>query len=73
MSDLDRNKRNAVAFYDLAFNRCQPREAVARYAGTAYIQHNPGVADGKQAFIDYFERMARVCPPPRHAFGALPG
>ena len=62
MSDSDRNKKNAIAFYELMFNACKPREAVAQYVGDQYIQHNPGVGDGKQSFIDYFERMAREYP-----------
>jgi predicted SnoaL-like aldol condensation-catalyzing enzyme len=62
MSDLERNKRNVVAFYDLMFNQCRPREAIEWYAGATYIQHNPGVANGKEGFIAYFEEAAREYP-----------
>jgi predicted SnoaL-like aldol condensation-catalyzing enzyme len=55
-------KTDAAAFYDLMFNQCRPREAIERYAGESYTQHNPGVGDGKEAFIAYFEQMATEYP-----------
>ncbi len=62
MQKTERNKQNAQAFYELMFNDCKPREAAEQYVGSEYIQHNPLVGHGKEAFIRYFERMAVEYP-----------
>jgi predicted SnoaL-like aldol condensation-catalyzing enzyme len=58
---LEQNKRTAIVFYETAYLG-KPREAVEKHVGDRYIQHNPSVPDGKEGFIEYFERMAAEYP-----------
>ena len=53
MADLERNKQTVVEFYELAFNGKQPEQAVEKYVGPQYIQHNPQAPDGPEAFIGF--------------------
>ena len=52
MSQTERNKENAIAFYKMAYEG-QPKSAVEKFIGDEYIQHNPDVADGLDGFINY--------------------
>src|SRR6266516_1284748 len=53
MADQERNKRTVVEFYEVAFNGKQPEQAVEKYVGSEYIQHNPQAPDGPDAFIRF--------------------
>ena len=61
MTQLEHNRANAIAYYRMAYEG-NPREAVARYVGDRYTQHNPLVGDGPKPFIAYFERMHQDHP-----------
>lgn len=50
-----------MAFYKTAFEG-DPKGAMENYVGQEYVQHNPAVSDGKQGFINYFERMQKEYP-----------
>ena len=53
MADLETNKRTVTEFYELAFNGKEPEQAVEKYVGPEYIQHNPQAPDGPDAFIGF--------------------
>jgi hypothetical protein len=59
---LERNKANAVAYYETAFNDKNPRLAVRLYGGDEYIQHNPLAANGFDAFIAFVESFTAAFP-----------
>ncbi|WP_271784949.1 ester cyclase [Aquimarina algiphila] len=59
--NLKENKKNAIAFYKTAYEG-NPKDAITKYVGKEYIQHNPDVADGTEGFIAYFERMQKEYP-----------
>lgn len=73
MINIEENKKNAVAFYDLMFNQCKAEEGVRLYVGDEYTQHNPDVGDGKEAFIEYFNQMAAEYPGKTVAFKKVIG
>ncbi|MEK6773512.1 MAG: ester cyclase [Bdellovibrionota bacterium] len=56
------NKKLAIEFYEMAFNKHKPTEAAKKYFGNKYIQHNPHVPNGAPAFFNYFEGFFKEHP-----------
>jgi len=59
---LERNKTMVREYYDLALNKKKPEEAVAKYLGPYYRQHNPGAADGAAAFVGFVQGFVKAFP-----------
>jgi predicted SnoaL-like aldol condensation-catalyzing enzyme len=61
-AQVQRNKATVVAYYTTAFNDKKPEEAVAKYGGPVYIQHNPQAGDGFPAFIAFVKSFTTQFP-----------
>ena len=53
MADPSANTEAVRSFYEMAFNDGKPEEAVERFVGNRYTQHNPQAGDGPEAFIGF--------------------
>jgi predicted SnoaL-like aldol condensation-catalyzing enzyme len=62
LDDPERNKQTGLAYRNLAFNDRKPAEAVEKYGGFHYIQHNPQAPDGFEAFIRFVEGFVEQFP-----------
>jgi predicted SnoaL-like aldol condensation-catalyzing enzyme len=61
-NQLENNKRIVREYYELAFNEQKPEEAVAKYMGSYYRQHNPQAADGAEPFINFVKYFTQTYP-----------
>jgi predicted SnoaL-like aldol condensation-catalyzing enzyme len=61
-NQLEENKRIVSEWNDLAINQRKPEEAVAKYLGPNYRQHNHGAGDGPEPFIETVKRFAQNFP-----------
>jgi predicted SnoaL-like aldol condensation-catalyzing enzyme len=57
----DENRKVVVAFYERFFNQ-HDLGAADCYIGDVYIQHNPNVPNGREAFVEGFTRVFAQFP-----------
>lgn len=60
--EAEANKKIAVDYYNMALNEQKPAEAVKTFVGDRYIQHNPHVPNGTEAFVTYFTGFFKEYP-----------
>lgn len=58
----ERNKKIVLDFYNLAFGQGKFKEAREKYMGDTYIQHNPTVPDGPEAFVNAMTTFTQKFP-----------
>jgi len=58
---LAANKRFVYDFWREVFEAAQ-MELAPKYMAESYIQHNPRVPSGRQAFIDFFSKVRKPSP-----------
>jgi len=66
--ERENNKKTVEEFYNLSLNLGKPDEAVAKYLGSYYRQHNPGAADGAEAFVAFVRGFRGAFPHLRFEF-----
>ncbi|HEY0944085.1 MAG TPA: nuclear transport factor 2 family protein [Opitutaceae bacterium] len=54
-AQAEENRRLVLAFHDAFFNR-RDVDAAARYVAPEYREHDPRLAGGRQALVDYFRQ-----------------
>ncbi len=62
MADPEKNKQTVLAYLNTALNEKRPAEAVEKYGGSQYIQHNPQAPDGFEAFVGFVEGFTAQFP-----------
>jgi len=66
--ERETNRKMVEEFYHLSLNLGKPEEATAKYLGPYYRQHNPGAADGAEAFIGFVRGFRQAFPNLRFDF-----
>jgi predicted SnoaL-like aldol condensation-catalyzing enzyme len=58
----DANRKTVLAFNEMAFRDHQAKKAAELYLGDVYIQHNPYVPNGPEAFATFFSKFTKEHP-----------